>query len=124
MDLLNDAVIAFNTRRYDDAVTLTAVGLRNAVGRDELFWMGLHEASLAFSDIAGNKLADSESKLVASMEKLRHFGYRHQNLEVTSVLAGLRRGLEEVRAVRTGQRRIFDVTLLPQIKMAAKADNT
>ena len=123
MDLLNDAIAAFNTRRYDDAVTLTAVGLRNAVGRDELFWMGLHEASQAFADISANKLPQSEGKLVASMENLRHFGYRHKNLEVTSVLAGLRRGLEEVRAVRGGQRRIFDLTLLPQIKMAAKADS-
>ncbi|MBC8423801.1 hypothetical protein H8E07_06720 [bacterium] len=122
MDLLNEAVAAFNTRRYTDAVELTAAGLRQAVGRDELFWIGLNEACQAFAHIADNKLVPAEGKLVASMEKLRHFGYRHQNLEVTSVLAGLRRGLEECRAVRGGQRRIFDVSLLPQIKMAARAE--
>lgn len=123
MDLLNDAVTAFNSRRYDEAVALTAVGLREAVGREELFWMGLHETSQGFAFIAGEKLPQAEEKLVSAMEKLRHFGYRHRSLEVTSILAGLRRGLEEVREVRTGRRRIFDTTLLPQIKMAAKADN-
>ncbi|MBU0741723.1 hypothetical protein KKG45_02775 [bacterium] len=123
MDLLTDAVTAFNNRRYTAAAELTAQGMRTAVGRDELFWIGLHEACQAFEHIADNKLAPAEGKLVAAMEKLRHFGYRYQNLEVTSVLAGLRRGLEEARAVRSGQRRMFDVSLLPQIKMAAKAKN-
>ncbi len=123
MDLLNDTVTAFNSRRYDEAVALTAVGLREAVGQEELFWMGLHETSQGFAHIADNKLPQAEEKFVSAMEKLRNFGYRHRNLEVTSVLAGLRRGLEEVREVRSGGRSMFDVTLLPQIKMAAKADN-
>ena len=122
MDLLTDAVTAFNSRRYVDAAALTAQGLRNAVGRDELFWIGLNETCHAFAHIADNKLTQAEPKLVSAMEKLRHFGYRYQNLEVTSVLAGLRRGLEETRAVRGGRRRIFDVSLLPQIKMAARAE--
>ena len=123
MDLLTDAVTAFNNRRYTDAVTFTSEGLAAAVGREELFWMGLHETSEAFELIMAKEMAPAEGKLVAAMEKLRHFGYRHRNLEVTSVLAGLRRGLEEVRAVKDGQKSLFDVSLLPQIKMAARADN-
>ena len=123
MDLLTDAVTAFNNRRYDEAVALTAVGLRDAVGQEELFWMGLHETSQAFSHIAGNRLPQAEEKIISAMEKLRNFGYRHNNLEVTSVLAGLRRGLEEVRHVRAGRRNRFDATLLPQIKLAARADS-
>jgi len=121
MDLLTDAVTAFNNRRYTDAARITAGGVRQSVGKDELFWIGLNEACQAFESIAANKLAPAEDKLVAAMEKLRHFGYRYQGLEVTSVLAGLRRGLEETREVRAGRRSMFDVSLLPQIKMAARA---
>ncbi len=123
MDLLTDAVTAFNNRRYAAAGKLTAAGLRTAVGREELFWIGLSETCQAFDHIANNQLVPAEGMLVSAMEKLRHFGYRYQSLEVTSVLAGLRRGLEEVRAVRSGRRRIFDMSLLPQIKMAAKAES-
>ena len=123
MDLMTNAVTAFNNRRYADAVAMTAAGMRSAVGRDELFWMGLHEASQAFTDISDNNLVQAEGRLVAAMEKLRHFGYRYRSLEVTSILAGLRCGLEEVHAVNDGRHRIFDVSLLPQIKMAAKAES-
>ena len=41
---------------------------------------------------------------------------------MTSVLAGLRQGIEEIRSVREKRKTNFDVTLLPNIKMAAKAD--
>ncbi len=59
---------------------------------------------------------------VKAMEKLRHFGYRYGNVEVTSVLAGLRRGIEEIRSVEAGQKKMFDTTLLPQIKLSGSAD--
>jgi hypothetical protein len=122
-ELLNRAVEAFNTRRYDAASALLAEGLADVVGREELFWLGLRDAADGYALVVARKLAPAEAKMVAAMEKLRHFGFRHEDLEVTSVLAGLRRGVEEIRMVQAGQKPFFDATLLPQIRQAARADN-
>jgi hypothetical protein len=121
-DLLTRSVEAFNNRRYADSVALTAEGLKGAVGRDELFWMGLHEAAVGFELVTAKQPRKGEQKMIEAMEKLRHFGYRYENVEVTSVLAGLRRGIEEIRSVESGQKKMFDMTLLPQIKMSGSAD--
>ena len=84
--------------------------------------MGLLETCQGFSMIMEKDLAGAEPKMLGAMEKLRNFGYRYNNLEVTSILAGLRLGLEEVRNVKSGQKTMFDVSLLPKMKMAAEAD--
>jgi hypothetical protein len=119
---LADLVESFNGRRYDDAEAVASVQLGEAVGKDELFWMGLRESCAGFSLVMSDDFKKADPLLVAAMEKLRNFGYRHQNLEVTSVLAGLRRGVEEIRMVQAGEKKMFDVSLLPKIKMSAKAD--
>ena len=118
------AVEAFNTRRYDDAADLAAAMQSQAVGQDEVFWMGLTETCRGFSLIMGGELRKAQPVLVAAMEKLRNFGYRHQELEVTSVLAGLRRGIEESRMVLDKEKRTFDLSLLPKLKMSARADES
>ena len=112
----------FNGRRYEDAEAVAAAQLEEAVGRDELFWMGLRESCAGFAGIMADDFGAADPLLVAAMEKLRNFGYRHQNLEVTGVLAGLRRGVEEIRMVQAGEKKKFDVSLLPKIKMSARAD--
>jgi|GEM_PF-1405772 len=119
-----EAVEAFNTRRYDHAADLTAAMRASTVGKDEVFWLGLHETCRAFSLILAGELANAQPLLVAAMEKLRNFGFRHQELEVTSVLAGLRRGLEETRMVLDKEKRTFDLSLLPKLKMTARADQS
>lgn len=121
-DLLARTVSAFNARRFDDAARLAAQGMTGAVGRDELFWMGLHETAQGFALLMAERPAQGEKQMIAAMERLRVFGYRYQNIEVTSVLAGLRCGIEEMRAVSDGRKRRFDTTLLPQIKLAERAD--
>lgn len=121
-DLIARTVEAFNTRRYDEAADLTSAVLSEAVGRDELFWLGMNEACRGFSLIMTGELRKAGPLLVASMEKLRNFGYRHENLEVTSVLAGLRLGVEESRQVLDKEKRVFDLSLLPKLKMSARAD--
>ncbi len=121
-DVLNQLVETFNGRRYDAAERIAATMLDTAVGKDELFWMGLRETCAGFSLIMDDEFKKADPLLVAAMEKLRNFGYRHQNLEVTSVLAGLRRGVEEIRMVQAGDKKMFDVSLLPKLKMSAKAD--
>lgn len=119
---LTSMVDAFNARRYDDAEEHASAMLAEAVGRDELFWMGLRETCAGFAMVMDGKLKKADPVMVAAMEKLRNFGYRYLDLEVTSVLAGLRRGVEEIRFVGAGEKKMFDVSLLPKIKMSAKAD--
>jgi len=122
LDVLARMVHAFNGRRFDEAEGLASAQLNEAVGKDELFWMGLRETCAGFSLIMAEDFGEADPLLVAAMEKLRNFGYRHQSLEVTSVLAGLRRGVEEIRMVQAGEKKMFDVSLLPKIKMSARAD--
>jgi hypothetical protein len=121
--MLNDTIKAFNQRRFDDAVACAAEGLAFARGRDEVFWMGLQEACEGYAHLHNEDLLQAERKLISSMHKLRNFGFRHQNFEVTGALAGIRLAVEEIRRVREGTRRIFDVSLLPQFRLAAKADD-
>jgi len=122
-DILVRTIDAFNRRQYDDAADLTNTMLQNVVGKDELFWLGMSEACRGFSLVMGGELRKSQPLMVAAMEKLRNFGYRHQNLEITSVLAGLRRGIEESTMVLSKEKRVFDLSLLPKLKMSASADN-
>lgn len=113
-------VDAFNLRRYEDAVISSAEGLNMAQGRDEAFWMGLNEACEGFALLDDKRWAMAERKLVGSMQKLRNFGFRYNNFEVTAALAGIRKSVEEIKSVRQKTKRVFDVTLLPQFKMSAK----
>ena len=113
---------AFNARQWQQAVDQSAEGLATAQGRDEVFWMGLHEACQGYALLDEGQLARAETKLVSAMEKLRNFGFRYNNFEVTAALAGIRLAVEEIRAVRNRNKRVFDVSLLPQFKLAARAD--
>ncbi len=121
--ILENTVKSFNQRAYKEAVRFTAEGLLFANGQDEAFWMGLNEACEGYALLADKQVAAAESKLVASMEKLRNFGFRYNDFEVTVALAGIRLALEEIRAVRSQNKKVFDVSIVPQFKLAAKADD-
>jgi hypothetical protein len=120
---LHQTVRYFNLRNYDAAVRCSAEGLATAQGRDEAFWMGLNEACEGYALLNLGQMAKAEAKLVASMQKLRNFGFQYNNFEVTGALAGIRLAVEEIRTVRQGHKKIFDVSLLPQLRLAAKADD-
>ena len=119
---IEKTIKAFNARLWGEAVQQSAEGLAVAQGQDEVFWMGLHEACQGYALLDGGQLAQAERKLVSSMEKLRNFGFRYNNFEVTAALAGIRLATEEIRAVRNRNKKVFDVSLLPQFKLAARAD--
>jgi len=123
MPHLNHTVSAFNKRHYEEAARQAAEGLAVAQGRDEAFWMGILETCEGFVLLQGNQMLRAERKLIAAMEKLRNFGFRYQNFEVTASLAGTRRCVEEIRMTRQLKNKIFDVSLLPQMRLAAKADD-
>lgn len=125
---MSDAILAstvksFNLRRYEEAVRHSAEGLAFAVGRDEAFWMGLNEVCEGYALLDDGQIARAESKLVAGMEKLRNFGFRYNNFEVTVALAGIRLAIEEIRAVRSQNKKVFDVSIVPRFRLAAKADD-
>ncbi|MBU2501535.1 MAG: hypothetical protein ABIK96_02725 [bacterium] len=121
--ILNRTVSAFNNRNYAEAARQAAEGLAGAGGQDEAFWMGLQEACEGYALLREGKLPNAEKKLVESMRILRNFGFRYENFEVTAALAGIRRAVEEIRSVRACGGRIFDMSLLPQLRLAAKADD-
>lgn len=120
--ILQQLVTAFNRRDFAAAVGFSAEGLLQAEGRSEAFWVGLNDTCEGYRLLRAGELDKAEQRMVAAMQKLRNFGYRYENLEVTRLLAGLRRCAEEVRAVRAHQKRIFDVSLLPQLSLAARAE--
>ena len=123
MSHLHQTVSAFNNRLYDQAARQAAEGLATAQGRDEAFWMGVLETCEGFSLLQKDEMLKAERKLIAAMEKLRNFGFRYMNFEVTSSLAGTRRCVEEIRMTRQLKKKIFDVSLLPQMRLAARADD-
>jgi len=124
MDInLHKTVSAFNRRDYSEAVRMSSEGLATARGRDEAFWMGLVDACEGYEHLAGKRFLKAEAKLVSSMQKLRNFGFRHNDFEVTAALAGIRQAVEEIRMVKQDSKKIFDVSLLPQLRLAAKADD-
>lgn len=120
--ILHKTVNAFNRRDYSEAVRQSTEGLAFARGRDEAFWMGLVDACEGYEHLVGNRMLMAETKLIASMQKLRNFGFIYNDFEVTAALAGIRLAVEEIRVVRQENRKIFDVSLLPQLRLAARAD--
>ena len=121
--ILESTVKSFNLRQYKEAVRHSAEGLTFAKGREEAFWMGLNEACEGYELLSEKKIVKAEIKLVAGMEKLRNFGFEYNNFEVTVALAGIRLAIEEIRAVRSQNKKVFDVSIVPQFKLAAKADD-
>jgi hypothetical protein len=121
--LLQTMITEFNQRRFAAAGRAAAEALTYAQGRDEVFWQGICEACEGYACLMAGRLPDAEHKLVAAMQSLRDFGYRYQNFEIPVALAGIRAAVAEIRAVRKLNKRIFDVTLLPQLRLAAKADD-
>jgi hypothetical protein len=120
--ILHKTINAFNRRDYKEAVRQSAEGLAEARGRDEAFWMGLLDACEGYDHLSGKRMLKAETKLVASMQKLRNFGFRYNDFEVTAALAGIRMAVEEIRLVKQEDKKIFDVSLLPQLRLAAKAE--
>jgi hypothetical protein len=121
-NILHKTINAFNRRDFSEAVRQSAEGLTFARGRDEAFWMGLLDACEGYEHLVGGRMMKAEAKLIASMQKLRNFGFRYNDFEVTAALAGIRLAVEEIRAVKQEKKKIFDVSLLPQLRLAAKAD--
>ena len=120
--ILHKTISAFNRRDFSEAVRQSTEGLAQARGRDEAFWMGLLDACEGYEHLVGKRMLKAETKLIASMQKLRNFGFRYNDFEVTAALAGIRLAVEEIRTVKQENKKIFDVSLLPQFRLAAKAD--
>ena len=57
---LTTAVEAFNGRRYHDAAEVASRMLDEAVGRDEVFWMGMHETCRGFELIIAGQRRKAE----------------------------------------------------------------
>jgi hypothetical protein len=118
--ILDALVTTFNRREFGRAADHAAEGLLRAEGRDEVFWLGLGEACEGYARLMNDEPDTAEHHFVTAMHNLRTFGFSHRGFQVTALLAGLRRCAEEIRLVRGQQKRIFDITLLPQLRMAER----
>ncbi len=121
--ILNRTVSAFNNREFAIAAREAAEGLAAATGADEAFWMGLCDACEGMALLMDRKYTHAEHRLTLALRTLRNFGYRYENFEVTAILAGVRRMVEEIRLVRSTRGKVLDLTLLPRMKLAARADD-
>lgn len=115
-------VTHFNRREFTQAAAQAAEGLLQAQGRDEIFWLGLGEACDGFGFLLAGDADRAEQRLIAGMHNLRNFGYAYEGFQITVLLAGLRRCAEEIRLVRGRHKRVFDITLLPQLKLAQQVE--
>jgi len=119
---LAELVSAFNRRDFNTAAAHATEGLLRAAGRDEVFWMGLGDACEGFRHLMDHRYDHAEKHFVSSMQNLRNFGFNYQGFQVTNLLAGLRRCAEEIRVVRGHNKRVYDISLLPQLHLAEKAE--
>ena len=117
-------VTHFNRREFAEAAAQASEGLLRAEGRDEVFWLGLGEACEGFRWLLADDPDRAEQHLIAGMHNLRNFGYAYQGFQITVLLAGLRRCAEEIRLVRAQHKRVFDITLLPQLKLAVQVEES
>lgn len=117
-EILQRLVMLFNKRDFAGASVEAAEGLLLAQGRDEVFWIGLGAACDGYRCLMAQEPERAEQFFVTAMHNLRNFGFSYQGFQITGLLAGLRRCAEEIRHVRGGGKRMFDITLLPQLKMA------
>jgi len=122
--ILAELVTHFNLREFAAAAGRASEGLLRAEGRDEIFWMGLGDASEGFRCLMADDPDRAEQHLIAAMHNLRNFGYAYQGFQVTVMLAGLRRCAEEIRIVRGQHKRIFDVTLVPLLQLAVEEEQS
>lgn len=121
--ILNRTISAFNNRDFAIAAREAAEGLASATGADEAFWMGLCDTCEGMALLMDRKYTHAEHRLTLALRTLRNFGFRYGNFEVTAILAGVRRMVEEIRLVRSTRGKVLDLTLLPRMKMAARADD-
>lgn len=119
--ILTELVSAFNRRDFIKAAAQANEGLLHAEGRDEVFWMGLGDACEGYAHLMNRRYDHAEQHFLAAMQNLRNFGFNYRGFEVTNLLAGLRRCAEEIRVVRSHGKRVYDVSLLPQLRLAEKA---
>lgn len=117
-------VTHFNRRDFTRAAAQASEGLLQAEGRDEVFWLGLGEACEGFRWLLAGDADRAEQHLIAGMHNLRNFGYAYGGFQITVLLAGLRRCAEEIRLVRQQHKRVFDITLLPQLKLAEQVEES
>jgi len=112
-------VTVFNNREYETAHNLAAAQYQQSIEKDSLFWDGIREMCSGYIAINKGDLETAEPLLISAMGKLRNFGFKYGDFEITSALAGMRRGYDELRRVAENGGTVFDVTLLPKLKLSS-----
>ncbi len=88
------------------------------VGPDRSFYQGLLQLSVGCFHLLNGNYVGAESQWCKAHAKLKHFGARHLGVELKSLIEQLLRCQQMLAMVRSGQRRGFDLSVIPQIQCA------
>ena len=114
--VLNKGIQEFNDGDYFEChETLEDVWMIE-VGPDRPFYQGLLQLSVGCFHLLNRNYVGAESQWSKAHAKLKDFGDRHLGVELKSLIEGILRCQEMLAMVQSGQRREFDLSIIPQIQ--------
>lgn len=86
------------------------------VGPDRPFYQGLLQLSVGCFHLLNRNYVGAESQWSKAHAKLKAFGDRHLGVELKLLIEQMLRCQEMLAMVRSGQRREFDLSIIPHIQ--------
>ena len=86
------------------------------VGPDRPFYQGLLQLSVGCFHLLNRNYVGAESQWSKAHAKLNDFGSQHLGVELKPLIEGILRCQEMLAMVQSGQRREFDLSMIPQIQ--------
>ncbi len=86
------------------------------VGPDRPFYQGLLQLSVGCFHLLNRNYVGAESQWSKACAKLKKFGNQHLGVELKSLIEQILRCQKMVAMVQSGQRRAFDLSIIPCIQ--------
>ena len=86
------------------------------VGPDRPFYQGLLQLSVGCFHLLNRNYVGAESQWSKAYAKLIAFGDQHLGVELKPLIEGILRCQEMLAMVRSGQRKTFDLSIIPYIQ--------
>ena len=86
------------------------------VGPDRPFYQGLLQLSVGCFHLLNRNYAGAESQWSKAHAKLKDFGDQHLGVELKSLIEQILRCQEMLGTVQGGQKREFDLSMIPRIQ--------
>ena len=92
------------------------------VGPDRPFYQGLLQLSVGCFHLLNRNYVGAESQWSKAYAKLIAFGDQHLGVELKPLIEGILRCQEMLAMVRNGQRKYFDLSIIPHIQLVGNND--